>query len=438
MPRLAHGIGSCISAGLLVAVTGCSSSPSGSSRAPSAYAVASAPVQLAHTPDGDVGYRSIGSGSPLVLIMGYAGTMEVWDPLFVQLLSRDHRVIVFDNAGIGQTSSLPAPLTVDAMADQTSALIDTLGLGAPDVFGWSMGGMIAQALAVRHPAQVRRLVLAATFPGNGETIVPAQSDIDALTNGAGNKELFPADQQVAAQAFDNDIATYPSSAAVSSSVMKAQANASLAWFHGTDAAGKRTSNISVPALVADGEDDRLDNIANDQMLGTLIPGSTLVAYPDAGHAFFVQDSLVFVHVLQAFLAGPSAPLGVSAMQQEFVAGFDSTFTAGEEWASETRASPSATQLRADDATYGLALSTYGEQLLSFGAPGAIGNAVTSVVDAHQKLLDDVLALGGQQPHELSALKSALSKDAATVQTTDNVLRNVLSLPASALPSAVAS
>jgi pimeloyl-ACP methyl ester carboxylesterase len=80
---------------------------------------------------------------------------------------------MFDNSGVGRTQQLPAPLTIDAMADQTSALIDTLGLGRPDVLGWSMGGMIAQALAVLHPAQVRRLVLCATYPGTGAAVVPS-------------------------------------------------------------------------------------------------------------------------------------------------------------------------------------------------------------------------------------------------------------------------
>jgi pimeloyl-ACP methyl ester carboxylesterase len=66
-----------------------------------------------------------------------------------------NRVVMFDNSGVGRTQQLPASLTIDAMADQTSALIDTLGLGRPNVLGWSMGGMIAQALALLHPAQVR-------------------------------------------------------------------------------------------------------------------------------------------------------------------------------------------------------------------------------------------------------------------------------------------
>jgi pimeloyl-ACP methyl ester carboxylesterase len=82
---------------------------------------------------------------------------------------------MFDNSGVGRTQELPPPLTIDAMADQTSALIDTLGLGRPDVLGWSMGGMIAQALAVLHPAQVGRLVLCATYPGTGAAVPPSQA-----------------------------------------------------------------------------------------------------------------------------------------------------------------------------------------------------------------------------------------------------------------------
>jgi pimeloyl-ACP methyl ester carboxylesterase len=109
--------------------------------------------------------------------------MEGWDPRFVNGLAQHHRVITFDNAGIGKSDSLPAPLTVDAMADQTSALIDTLRLGRADVLGWSMGSMIAQALAIRHPKQVRRLVLCASFPGNGTTVPPSRQELNAFESG---------------------------------------------------------------------------------------------------------------------------------------------------------------------------------------------------------------------------------------------------------------
>ena len=88
--------------------------------------------------------------------------MESWDRRFVDALAQRYHVVIFDNAGVGQTAALPAPLSIDAMANQTSALIAALGLGRPDVLGWSMGSMIAQALAVLHPDQVRRLVLCAS------------------------------------------------------------------------------------------------------------------------------------------------------------------------------------------------------------------------------------------------------------------------------------
>ena len=146
----------------------------------SANSVADAPVIVAHTSDGNVVYRVYGHGPPLVLIMGYAGSMEVWDPHFVDALARNFRVVIFDNSGIGATTKL-RKLSIDSMADQTSALIGALHLRSPDVLGWSMGSMIAQALAIRHPGQIHRLILCATYPGSGDTIRPSQKDITALT-----------------------------------------------------------------------------------------------------------------------------------------------------------------------------------------------------------------------------------------------------------------
>ena len=120
------------------ALAACGSSP-GKSTASTSASVVLAPVQVAHTQLGAVGYRVVGSGPPLVLIMGYTGTMEDWDPRFVDALARHYRVVIFDNAGVGRTQPLRAPLTIDAMADQTSALISALGLGRPNILGWSMG-----------------------------------------------------------------------------------------------------------------------------------------------------------------------------------------------------------------------------------------------------------------------------------------------------------
>ena len=134
--------------------------------------VLTAPIRVVRTSDGMVAYRELGSGPPLLLIVGAGASMDGWPPSFVDAFADHHKVVVFDNAGVGWTSAVSAPavLSVTAMASQTSALISALRLRRPAVLGWSMGGMIAQDLAVSHPAQVGRLILAATGVGTGKAL----------------------------------------------------------------------------------------------------------------------------------------------------------------------------------------------------------------------------------------------------------------------------
>jgi pimeloyl-ACP methyl ester carboxylesterase len=232
--------------------------------------------------------------------MGYGWTMEGWDPRLVHALARHNRVVMFDNSGVGRTQSMPGEqtgtLTIDAMADQTSALIDTLGLGRPDVLGWSMGGMIAQALAVLHPAQVRRLVLSATYPGTGAVAVPSQA---AIREGSD----FPANQVQAYDAFKAAIAEYPAAPPAPVAAKTAQTAATTDWWDGTDPTGRKITRISVPTLIADGTDDRLDPIANDHALDRLIPRARLLLYPGAGHGFLFQDETPFASLVESFLTG---------------------------------------------------------------------------------------------------------------------------------------
>ena len=291
---LHRGIALGLVAGLVSsAVSGCGSSPG---IAPGTASVVSAPVRVAHTRLGAIGYRVVGSGPPLVLIMGYGWTMEGWDPRLVHALALHNRVVMFDNSGVGLTQPLPPPLTIDAMADQTSALIDTLGLGRPDVLGWSMGGMIAQALAVLHPAQVRRLVLCATYPGTGAAVPPSQAALQA-----GND--FPADQATAFAAFKAAISEYPAGRVAPVDATRAQGIAAVDWWDGIDPAGHKIASISVPTLIADGIDDPLNPVANDHILARLIPRARLVLYPDAGHGFLFQDGTRFASLIDSFLTG---------------------------------------------------------------------------------------------------------------------------------------
>ena len=273
-------------------------------RIPAEGSISSAPVRTARTKLGVVAYRAVGTGPSLVLITGYGATMESWDRLFVDTLAQRYHVVIFDNAGIGPTQALPAPLTIDAMASQTSALISALGLQRPDILGWSMGSMIAQALAVLHPHQVRRLVLCASWPGDGTAIAPSRTAIDALTTGNSPKVmsvLFPPGQAAAQNTYLASTSSYPPAPAVAAATVTAQGHAVDQWWAGTDPAGRRAATITAPTLIADGTADRLDPLANSQTLVGMIPAAKLTLYPDAGHAFLFQDQAAFIPLIESFL-----------------------------------------------------------------------------------------------------------------------------------------
>src|SRR3954452_826981 len=144
-----------------------------------------APTKVVKVGKQKVGYRSFGSGRPIVFVMGLGGTMGSWDPVFLDgVAAAGHRVVLVDNEGIGKTTALPGRLTIRRMADTTASVIARLKLKRPDVAGWSMGGMIAQSLAVRHPKSLRRLVLMATAPGDGKAVSGGSAAVGALTGPA--------------------------------------------------------------------------------------------------------------------------------------------------------------------------------------------------------------------------------------------------------------
>jgi pimeloyl-ACP methyl ester carboxylesterase len=242
----------------------------------------------------------------MLLIMGFGGTLDDWTPAFVASLSRTHHVITFDNAGIGRTSALPTPLTASAMADQTAALIDTLHTGPVDVLGWSMGGMIAQALAVEHPELVSHLVLAATVAGNGTATLPAASVLKQLTESTTDPLeflalLFPSDASAAADAYLAGILTWPDPYLPSQSVYAAQEGVLTRWVGSSEPAGRDIGSIAVPTLIADGTSDVLVPTANAAALAAAIHGSEVTTYPHAGHAFLFQDQDLFLTRVAAFL-----------------------------------------------------------------------------------------------------------------------------------------
>jgi pimeloyl-ACP methyl ester carboxylesterase len=263
-----------------------------------------APVRTIRTALGTVDYRSLGHGRPLVMIMGLDGSIDAWPSGFVDAVARSHRVYALDNEGIGRSTLRAGTLTISRMADDTAAFIAALQLKRPDVLGWSMGGFIAQALAVRHPQAYRRLILAATAPGTGHGVPPSGAVLKALT---GNPAalltfLFPPDQSSWAGKYAAAIAKYPHLFLAPSAVDTLQLAASSRWLSGGDRSGRLVNRVKQPVLIADGARDVILPTPNSRLLHRLIKHSQLHLYPDAGHGFPFQDQAPFVRLIDRFLA----------------------------------------------------------------------------------------------------------------------------------------
>jgi pimeloyl-ACP methyl ester carboxylesterase len=278
-----------------------------SAPAAGAAGAATAPTRVIEVGKQKVGYRSIGTGRPIVLIMGLGGTMDGWDPTFVDALAATgHRVVIFDNEGIGRSTAPKGTLTIRRMGDTTAGLIARLKLKRPDVAGWSMGGMIAQSFAVRHPKSVRRLALLASAPGDGKGAPPTPEALKTLTGRGGDVAgllalLFPPGQEAARDKYAADLLMRkPFSGLAPPTVVAAQTSASGAWLIGQDPDGKRVAKLKLPALVGGGELDPLLPFKNQMHLAELIPGASLISYADASHGFYLQHADDFVPRLATF------------------------------------------------------------------------------------------------------------------------------------------
>jgi pimeloyl-ACP methyl ester carboxylesterase len=269
------------------------------------------PVRHVHVQGADFGYRTVGEGPPLVLIMGFGGTMTEWDPGMLARLATEHRLIVFDNRGAGESYTAPVDgLTIAAMADDTAAVIRRLvGRGRAHVLGWSMGGYIAQSLALRHPRRVKRLVLAGTDPGSRHAVKPSERVADIVNDPNTPprelvKVLFPREAQGRGYAYLRRVGTWPGidshSFTMPAATFDAQlrANGPLWYRHGTFS---RLPGLSAATLVADGASDRVVPPRNSRILNRHVPESRLKLFPDSGHAFLFQYRRRFAHRVKVFL-----------------------------------------------------------------------------------------------------------------------------------------
>jgi len=260
-----------------------------------------------------------GSGDPLLLIMGLAADSTAW--LFqVPEFAGRYRTIVFDNRGVGRSSKPSGPYTIHRMADDAAALLDAIGVRRAHVVGVSMGGMIAQELALRHPERVRGLVLACTYPepdeeaerqrqfslarfGGQVTATGAtQIDVSAIDPFAFFQHLLPRvfNQSFIDRELPRLLQIFGGALQYGFSLEAILGQVEAVMGH---KATDRLHLITAPTLVITGDADLLVSPANSDVLAANIPGAKLVKIPGGSHGFNFETPDVFNRQVLDFLGG---------------------------------------------------------------------------------------------------------------------------------------
>src|SRR5436305_6669092 len=255
-------------------------------------------------------YRELGpsTGVPVVFLTHLAAVLDNWDPRVVDGIAAKHRVITFDSRGVGASSG-STPTTIEEMATDAVTFIRALGFEQVDLFGFSMGGMIAQVIAQAEPQLVRKIILAGTGPAGGEGIdkVTRISYLDTaralLTRRDPKEFLFFTRTANGRRAGKEFLARLQERAndrdkAIAVGSFRAQLNAIHRWGQQQPA---NLAGIRQPVLVMNGESDKMVPSQNTVDLDRRLPDSQLVLYPDAGHGAVLQYHEDFVKRALQFL-----------------------------------------------------------------------------------------------------------------------------------------
>ena len=256
--------------------------------------------------DLDMCYQVMGSGDPLVLIIGLTANIDWWDPELLDELSSRYRLLMFDNRGAGRTSAPEGEFTIKQFADDTAGLMSTLGIDRAHILGVSMGGMITQELVLNYPETVEKLVLCATNCGGREAVLPTREVLQKLADRSGTPEqivrrflsLLFSEQWLRdneEQYVDGFMGRYLRSPTTNeNAVRQFMATVEFSTYD-------RLPRISVPTLVTCGDSDILIPAENSKILAERIPGARLVEFECAGHGFINQCQPGFVSLVTDFL-----------------------------------------------------------------------------------------------------------------------------------------
>jgi pimeloyl-ACP methyl ester carboxylesterase len=253
-------------------------------------------------------YERRGGGEPLLLIQGMSGTHLAWGEPFLGALGDDLDVVAYNHRGVGTSGALEGAATTVGLADDAAGLLDALGWETAHVLGISMGGMVAQELALRHPARIRTLVLGCTYPGGADARLADPALIQELAGAllSGDRDLalrtgFAANLSAAFAADEANWDPFYAMATglpVAVPVIMAQMQAVL----GHDASA-RLASIDTPTLVIHGTEDRMLPVVNGELIARLVPDARLELLDGVGHMFWWEQpersaALVRSHVTE--------------------------------------------------------------------------------------------------------------------------------------------
>jgi pimeloyl-ACP methyl ester carboxylesterase len=256
-----------------------------------------------------VAWYERGQGPPLVMLMGTGSTMSEWDPALLRLLARQHRLILFDYPGLGLSGPWHGD-SFDSLANVTAELMNAIAVPRADILGWSMGGFVAQRLAIDHPERVTHLVLAGTNPGGSQTVLgtPAAQAIDSEPDPTAADilhELYPPDRQAEGRRFlrrleaASESGEIPDDFDVPLATTHTQVAAEDPWLR-SNRNYRQLRTIAAPTLAAAGTGDPVVPPLNLRRIAARVPHSRFARFPGA-HAFLFQDRKRFTRVVDRFL-----------------------------------------------------------------------------------------------------------------------------------------
>ncbi len=254
-----------------------------------------------------IAYRIIGKGDPIILCMGYSGTMDIWAPPVIEMLSQHYKVIMFDYRGMGlSTIQTDTAFSMKLLAEDTRRLMDFLYISKAHVLGWSMGTYVAQLLTLQHPDRINKVILYGADCGDSITIQADSSVINILTNdttGIGLLSvLFPPDWL---QAHLPDIWSYfpvPQEPKHPEIVMRQWA-AIEEWFAPGGGTANQLKDLNNPTLLITGDQDICTPWKNSLIMVDSIPGASLIQIPGGGHGVMYQYPEAFAKNVLMFLSG---------------------------------------------------------------------------------------------------------------------------------------